>query len=208
MLNYIDCQLNETLFTKYTNEKCCESWISKKVFSFMKSHGMRLFAPTYGETPDAYYQPFLKTCIATKHQYCDFGQSSKDLKNLANALLVASILLNRKPERLDIWESFTDAERIKSISKKIIHVVSVRLPVLFNHTFSMNIYIYIKFTYLQLSLGSSKAVLISKWNPTFLYSLKSIICWESKWEMVKTFVNNQFPNKTNIQYYSMQPGFL
>ena len=72
----------------------------------------------------------------------------------------------------------------------------------------MNIYIYIKISYLQLSLGSSKAVLISKWNPIFLVSLKSIICWESKWEMDKTFVNNQFANKTDIQYHSIQPVFL
>ena len=72
----------------------------------------------------------------------------------------------------------------------------------------MNIYIYIKISYLQLSLGSSKAVLVSKWNPTFLVYLKSIICWESKREIVKTFVSNQFANKTTIQYYSIQPGFL
>ena len=84
------------------------------------------------------------------------------------------------------------------LSLKIL--ITYGLNVLFNHTFYMNIYIYIKISYLQLSLGSSKAVLISKWNPTFLVSLKSIICWESKWEMVKTFVNNQFANKTNIQY--------
>ena len=67
----------------------------------------------------------------------------------------------------------------------------------------MNIYIYIKISYLLFSLGSSKAVLISKWNTTFLVSLKSIICWEPKWQMVKTFVYNQFANKINIQYYSI-----
>ena len=102
MLNHIDRHLNETVFTKCTNEKCCELWISKEVFSFMKVHGMRLFAPTYSETSDGHYQTFLKTCIATKHQYGDFGQPSKDSKNLANAILVPSILLNRKLERLDI----------------------------------------------------------------------------------------------------------
>ena len=57
----------------------------------MKDHGMRFFAPTYSETSDGHYQIFLETCIATKHQYGDFGQPSKDL---GNALLVPRILLN------------------------------------------------------------------------------------------------------------------
>ena len=34
------------------------------------------------ETSDGHYQIFLKTCITTKHQYGDFGQPSKDLKQL------------------------------------------------------------------------------------------------------------------------------
>ena len=82
MLNHIDRHLNEIVFTKCTNEKCCEPWISKEVFSFMKDHGMSLFAPTSRETSDDRYQTFLKTCIATKHQYSDFGQPSKDLNKL------------------------------------------------------------------------------------------------------------------------------
>ena len=69
--------------------------------------------------------------------------------------------------------------------------ITLRIKLLFNHTFYVNIYIYIKISYFQLSLVSSKAVPILKGNPTFLVSLKSMICWESKWEMVKTFVNNQ-----------------
>ena len=85
------------------------------------------------------------------------------------------------------------------LSLKIL--ISYALNVLFNRTFYMNIYIYIRISYLQLSLGSSKAVLILKWNPAFSVSLKSIICWESKWEMVKSFVNNQFANK--ISFYSV-----
>ena len=102
MLNHIDRHLNEIVFTKCTKEKCCEPWISKEVFSSMKDHGMRLFTPTYGKTSDGHYQTFLKTCLTTKHQHGDFGQPSKDLKNLANALLVPRILLNRKLKRLDI----------------------------------------------------------------------------------------------------------
>ena len=81
-------------FLRNAHEKCCEQWISKEVLSFMKDHGMRLFAATYIETSDGHYQTFLKICITTKHQYGDFGQPSKDLKNLANALLVPRILLN------------------------------------------------------------------------------------------------------------------
>ena len=54
MLNHIDRHLNEIVFTKCTNEKCCEPWISKEVFSFMKDHGMRLFASTYSETSDGH----------------------------------------------------------------------------------------------------------------------------------------------------------
>ena len=50
-----------------------------------------VFAPTYSETSDGHYQIFLENCNATKHQYGDFGQPSKDL---GNALLVPRILLN------------------------------------------------------------------------------------------------------------------
>ena len=82
MLNHIDPHLNEIVFKKWSNKKCCEPWISKEVFSFMKDHGMSLFAPTSRETSDDRYQTFLKTCIATKHQYSDFGQPSKDLNKL------------------------------------------------------------------------------------------------------------------------------
>ena len=65
MLNHIDRHLNEIVFKKWSNKKCCEPWISKEVFSFMKDHGIRLFAPTYNETTDGHYETFLKTCIAT-----------------------------------------------------------------------------------------------------------------------------------------------
>ena len=82
MLNHIDRHLNEIVFTQCTNENCCERWILKDVFSFMKDQGMSLFGPTYSETSDGHYQTFLKTCIATKYQYCDFGQPSKDFKKL------------------------------------------------------------------------------------------------------------------------------
>ena len=82
MLNHIDRHFNEIVFKKWSNKKCCEPWISKEVFSFMKDHGMSLFAPTSRETSDDRYQTFLKTCIATKHQYSDFGQPSKDLNKL------------------------------------------------------------------------------------------------------------------------------
>ena len=54
MLNDIGPHLNEIVFTKCTNEKCCGPWTSKEVFSFMKDHGMRLFTSTYSETSDGH----------------------------------------------------------------------------------------------------------------------------------------------------------
>ena len=99
MLNHIDRHLNEIVFTKCTNKKCCDSWISKEVFSFMKDHGIRLFAPTYNETTDGHYETFLKTCIATKHQYGDFGQPSKDLKKLGKCTSCPTYSFKWKTEK-------------------------------------------------------------------------------------------------------------
>ena len=99
MLNHIDRHLNEIVFTKRTNKKCCEPWISKEVFSFMKDHGMRLFAPTYSKKSDGHYQTFLKTCIATKHQCGDFGQPNKDLKKLGECTSCPTYSFKSKTEK-------------------------------------------------------------------------------------------------------------
>ena len=99
MLNHIDRHLNEIVFTKCTKEKCCEPWISKEVFSFMKDHGMTLCAPTYSKTSDGHYQTFLKSCIATKHQDGDFGQPSKDLKKLGECTSCSTYSFKSKTEK-------------------------------------------------------------------------------------------------------------
>ena len=124
MLNHIDRHLNEIVFTKCTNEKCCEPWISKEVFSFMKDHGMRLCAPTYSKTSDGHYQTFLKTCIATKHQDGDFGQPSKDLKKLGECTSCPTYSFKLKTEMARHIEFF-HRRRKNKVDKPKNHTCSV-----------------------------------------------------------------------------------
>ena len=124
MLNHIDRHLNEIVFTKCTNKKCCDSWISKEVFSFMKDHGIRLFAPTYNETTDGHYETFLKTCIATKHQYGDFGQPSKDLKKLGKCTSCPTYSFKWKTEKARHIEDF-HRRRKNKVDKPKTHTCGV-----------------------------------------------------------------------------------
>ena len=90
----------------------------------MKDHGMRLFVPTYSEKSDGHYQTFIKTCIATKHQYGDFGQPSKDLKKLGECTSCPTYSFKLKTEMARHIEFFYRRRKNK-VDKPKNHTCSV-----------------------------------------------------------------------------------